>query len=671
MIDAIIGTDFVLSLGLTLVHFLWQGAAIAIITAALLAVCGRATARTRYNIACVGLLAMTIAPVFTVVDSSTGAAVTGAMQVASATTSEVDGSGIAADSIATRLTAWLPGIVGVWSMGVLLLTIRLARAWWSTERVRRVGTHPVSQAMEAAVARLARNLGVRRRISLSESTLIDVPTVIGWIRPTILMPMGALAGLSVQQLEAVISHELAHIRRHDYLVNGLQNVAETLFFYHPGVWWISRQIRVEREHCCDDVAVATCGNSVAYARALASLEEGRQHRAALALAATDGPLLTRVRRLLGTPAGDEYRPSLSIAAGIMAVMVAAAFSVAHARGTTQAPAPAADIPPSQVEESITIAGRPTPAGIVRLQQDEWDALMARYKALIAEKAIADRAAGIFPPPPPPAAPPATSRPRTGDAVATPPVAPPPPPPPPQAPIRVGGDIKEPRKITDVRPIYPEVARAAGVSGVVILEATIDPEGNVAGVRVLRSIPLLDQAAIDSVRQWQYAPALLNGAPVSVMMTVTVNFSLASNLAANRVAPQAPGADRSTEQRLEARIAAMERLLRDGQQFDNNVNADDGSVPRVGGAIREPRKVHDLRPEYPKIARAVGVSGVVILDATIDAQGNVSDIRILRSIPMLDAAAVEAVRQWQYEPTMINGAATPVRMTVTVNFTLDN
>lgn len=668
MIDAIIGTDFVLSLGLALIHFLWQGAAIAIVTAALLAVCRRATARTRYNIACVGLLAMTLAPVLTVVDSLTGAAVAGATRLPSASALAIEGSVISADRSAIELAAWLPGIVAIWSIGVLLLTIRLARAWWATERVRRVGTHPVSQAMEAAVARLARDLGLRRRISLSESAMVDVPTVIGWIRPAILMPMGALAGLSVQQLEAVISHELAHIRRHDYLVNGLQNVAETLFFYHPGVWWISHQIRVEREHCCDDIAVSTCGNAVAYARALASLEEGRQHRAALALAATDGPLLTRVRRLLGTPTGDEYRPSLSIAAGIVAVMVAAAFSVAQARGTTQAPAPSANTPTSQVQESISVVGHPMPRGAVRLQQDEWDALIARYEALIAEKAAADRAAGLVPPPPPP---PAAARPQTGGAVPDFPVAPPSLAPPPQEPLRVGGGIKEPRKITDVRPIYPEVAREAGVSGVVILEATIDAEGNVAAVRILRSIPLLDQAAIDSVRNWKYAPAMLNGAPVSVMMTVTVNFSLGSTLGANRVAPQTEGADRSAAERLEARIAAMEQFLREGQQFDNKVDAGDSSVPRVGGDIREPRKVRDARPEYPKIARAVGVSGVVILEATIDAQGNVADVRILRSIPMLDEAAVEAVRQWQYEPVMINGIATPVRMTLTVNFTLEN
>ena len=103
--------------------------------------------------------------------------------------------------------------------------------------------------------------------------------------------------------------------------------------------------------------------------------------------------------------------------------------------------------------------------------------------------------------------------------------PPPPPPPPAAPLRVGGDIKEPKKTRDVRPIYPKIAQAAKVAGVVILEATISKEGEVRDVKVLRSIPMLDNAALDAVRQWRYTPPLLNGVPVDVIMTVTVNFTL--------------------------------------------------------------------------------------------------------------------------------------------------
>lgn len=106
-----------------------------------------------------------------------------------------------------------------------------------------------------------------------------------------------------------------------------------------------------------------------------------------------------------------------------------------------------------------------------------------------------------------------------------PEAPPPPPPPPQAPVRVGGNIKQPTKTKDVKPVYPPIAQSARVQGVVIIEATIGPDGRVKEAKVLRSIPLLDQAALDAVKQWQFTPTLLNGVPVPVIMTVTVNFTL--------------------------------------------------------------------------------------------------------------------------------------------------
>src|SRR4029078_2673053 len=109
----------------------------------------------------------------------------------------------------------------------------------------------------------------------------------------IVVPVSALAGLSPQYVEALLAHELAHVRRSDYLVNVIQSVIETLVFYHPAVWWLSRQIRIEREMCCDDLAAATCDDRVTYAHALASLEELRSSTPALAIAADGGELLTR------------------------------------------------------------------------------------------------------------------------------------------------------------------------------------------------------------------------------------------------------------------------------------------------------------------------------------------------------------------------------------------
>lgn len=237
--------------------------------------------------------------------------------------------------------------------------------------------------------------------------------------------------------------------------------------------------------------------------------------------------------------------------------------------------------------------------------------------------------------------------------------PPPPPPPPelvngQAPVRVGGNIKPPVKTRDVKPVYPADAQAARVQGVVILEVTIDTTGNVSSGRVLRGQPMLDQAALDAVNQWQFQPTTLNGVYVPVIMTVTVNFTLQPDSA------------------LQAQQGQM--VYAPGQppppppppaQLVN------GQAPvRVGGNIKPPKKIRDVSPVYPAQAMADRVQGVVILEATIDSIGNVVNARVLKSLPALDQAAVEAVNQWQYEPTMLNGVAVPVIMTVTVNFVLE-
>jgi beta-lactamase regulating signal transducer with metallopeptidase domain len=119
-------------------------------------------------------------------------------------------------------------------------------------------------------------LHVFKPVTLLESALVKVPTVIGWLKPVILIPPSALIGLTPQQFELILTHELAHIRRHDYLVNLLQTIIETLLFYHPAVWWVSLQIRCERENACDDLAVSLSSDPVIYARTLVEMERLRK-----------------------------------------------------------------------------------------------------------------------------------------------------------------------------------------------------------------------------------------------------------------------------------------------------------------------------------------------------------------------------------------------------------
>jgi beta-lactamase regulating signal transducer with metallopeptidase domain len=197
-------------------------------------------------------------------------------------------NGAAIDRLRDALEPALPWLVVVWVFGVLVLSIRLAHGWLTARRLRTHGTRDSSAALTAVLARLATRLRVTRPVRLLESLAVEVPAVIGWLRPVILVPTSALTGLTPQQLEVLLAHELAHVRRYDYLVNVVQCAIETLLFYHPAVWWVSRCVREEREHCCDDLVVATCGDPRLYASALVGMERLRPAAPRLAMAATGG-----------------------------------------------------------------------------------------------------------------------------------------------------------------------------------------------------------------------------------------------------------------------------------------------------------------------------------------------------------------------------------------------
>src|SRR5262249_45406039 len=201
--------------------------------------------------------------------------------------------------LSVNLVAFLPWMILLWLLGVVFFSLRLMGGWLYTQRLKSHGTRPVEEKWRQTLRRLCVQLRVRRPVRLLESALVKVPMVIGWLRPAILLPASALSGLTPEQLEAIIAHELAHIRRHDYLINLLQAVVETLLFYHPAVLWVSRRMRQEREHCCDDLAVAGCGDALTYARALLEMEKLRAAGPQLAMAANGGLLMNRIRRLVG------------------------------------------------------------------------------------------------------------------------------------------------------------------------------------------------------------------------------------------------------------------------------------------------------------------------------------------------------------------------------------
>jgi beta-lactamase regulating signal transducer with metallopeptidase domain/WD40 repeat protein/HEAT repeat protein len=211
------------------------------------------------------------------------------------------------EQAAAIVRPWLSWIVAGWSLGVLMCSFRPLLSWHTLWRLKRVGISRVADDVLALLNRLSSQLGLDRQVRVLQSTLAQVPIVVGYFQPVILLPISLVTNIPTAHLEAILAHELAHIRRHDFIVNLLQALVETVFFYHPAVWWLSRRVRVEREHCCDDLVVALLGNRVEYGRALVAAEELRGRSPVLALGVRDGSLLVRIRRIVRD--GPEQAPT--------------------------------------------------------------------------------------------------------------------------------------------------------------------------------------------------------------------------------------------------------------------------------------------------------------------------------------------------------------------------
>lgn len=286
------------TLGWTLLHFLWEGLFLGLLAWGALALMQRRSPEARYGTALAFFGLMALAPVATFLLLLPPAH---AQQAAAAATA---GLGEPAPlPWLPRLKQWLdlglPSVLLVWTAGVALLSFRFAGSLFYLQRLTAVGVEPAPAEWHLVIARLSREMGLRRAVRLLRSLRVEAPMVVGWIRPVILVPAAAFTGLSPAQIEAVLAHEMAHIRRCDFLVNLVQSVFETLLFFHPAVWWLSSRLRAERELCCDDTAVAFCGDRAVYARALATLEGLRQPAPAeLRLGADGGSLMARIRRLL-------------------------------------------------------------------------------------------------------------------------------------------------------------------------------------------------------------------------------------------------------------------------------------------------------------------------------------------------------------------------------------
>jgi len=292
-----VASPFASALGWTLLHSLWEGTLLAALLGAVLI--ATRSPRARYAAASAALLLTLGGFSFTLIYFIPhGAHGWQAFKPPAIPAWNPPAAKGAANFWKPGLAAIVPWLTPFWISGVLILYLRSLAGCLSVQRLRRRGVCSAQDLWQTELLRLSARLQISRSVLLLESSLAEVPVVLGHFKPLILIPVGLFAGFSPAQVEAILLHELAHIRRHDYLINVLQRLVEGLFFYHPAAWWISHIMRTERECCCDDLVVSVTGNPREYARTLAALEQFRLPRREPAIALTGGRLVKRIRRLL-------------------------------------------------------------------------------------------------------------------------------------------------------------------------------------------------------------------------------------------------------------------------------------------------------------------------------------------------------------------------------------
>lgn len=673
------------AVGLAVLHFLWQGAAIALVSGVILSLLHRAEANTRYLVGCLGLLVMMASPALTLslamrsetAPRSHAWPTESAAMVTSPSIPLVVSPGIPFFGEPTSSRMWrqearrlLPLVAFVWAFGVLALTGRLLRNWLAVSRIRRQSVTRDGDGLIPVSLRIAAQLGITTPFRVAQSALVEVPMVIGWLRPAILVPTSALAQLSPPQLDAIIAHELAHIRRHDYLINVCQNLVETVLFFHPAVWWLSNRIRLEREQCCDDAAVAVCRDRVSYARALVALEESRQSPETLALAATGGSLVTRVQRLLGAPQKPHARVPGWLALGLL-VVTTTGLIAAHPQRAAVTP----ELPATAVQgpgATDLLAGPDVPKDTAPVTLEKRTGL----RTVDGRTVLAGRDASIQPAITSPAT---QAVPATFEVVGV-----------PQGRAVIAGHVTpgDFQALLDAEQRFRQAKMANDLTaltalleeGYFALNQAGQSHDKASALGMYQSIAFHSLAVSTDAIRVAGEVATVSGTQVErrsngadSMLFVRIwrrqpagHWRLLSNSQFNN--PRSGSAP----------VAGSEERLLDHVRFQQTQPEEvvlqltptvvtPALVDLRGNGVTPPRKIRDVRPVLRSGMLVPTGTAEVILNAVVDETGNVTELSVVRSVPTLDQAALEAVRLWRFEPARIGGVPVAARVTLVVEF----
>jgi TonB family protein len=600
-------------IGWALLHFLWQGALIALALKGAMMLLERRSSRLRYALALASLLLMAALPVFLLCKpQGSSFARPPAYEAIQFGPTYVTVSTAASVPIHSKpefratffrlVTPLVPWMAAFWLIGMAILLLKTIGGVIQVQRLKRKAAAHCETNGEASLLRLAARARVAD-VPVLESNLVSIPTVVGWFKPAVLLPQGALNKFDRPILDALVAHELAHIRRHDCVVNLFQTVIEDLLFFHPAVWWASKRVRAEREACCDDDAVAICGDALVYVRALSQAEQFRSSLPVIAL--NSSPLLQRIRRL------TEMRISKSnhITAFCIALL-AVSFIVATAAGSILL----ATIPPQSSDKSD-----PKTQG----------AAESSKKAI----GVSGQASQI-------------PAPRKGDKGAI-----------------VGGVASGVGHgvpgvvVVDPKSFIEGQAKSMAISGRIY-----DPTSAVVpGVSVLLRNGATFTQLQNSDAEGRYEISMV--CPSDADLVFRMPGFLPSIYSCKTLKSGALDVTLALGQANTQVEISVLRL--------DSVNRTSVNQPvRVHTGIREPQLILKKMPIYPQEAIMQNIEGTVELKCFVDVEGMVKYTRIIKGDPILAQAAIDAVKQWKYSPAIINDEPWPNEVSVILVFKME-
>jgi len=369
-----ISDPLIQGIGATLVHSIWQGLLVALLLRLALYLMPQSRVQLKYWLSVTALTAVVFWAGYTFnhqVFTTTGNPVVTenhAFDLAFSSEALHSSTGVQINILNELLTkielASAPyhnTMVVIWVIGVVFFLIRLQGSIFYLQRMKQVGVKPVPTQWQQKVQFLSQRLGIRDQVRIVESKLAEVPMVIGHLKPVILIPVGMINGLSVAEVEAILTHELAHIKRYDYLVNIVQTVIESLLFFNPAVWWISQTIRKSREHCCDDLAVKYCGDQLVYANALSNLGAWSLKTPALSMGLfkNKNELLMRIKRLVYPQVGNQTVKERLFPGLVLTLTVLCLSWYSHRVQAQLVP----DVAPHRIDQSPPTAVQPDPVPV--------------------------------------------------------------------------------------------------------------------------------------------------------------------------------------------------------------------------------------------------------------------------------------------------------------------